>query len=434
MWALSCRASPRFRAAELWPSPKPAVRMRMRGLLSKVRDKVLNRIWDCVDAHLSSMLPQMEGRSGDDQHTGDTGVGREDMDEGLRLVDHEKEVIRLEEADEPVLATPLRPSQPTMRKLGEEDIKALEEKAKADPEMPWVDEVLELEGEKSVVPWKLYGGVALFFLCLAAWGGWLLLKKDDAGGSHLSAAADKEDALPKISAFERAELERKETEEAKDFYHNLEDVLSRYYLAEKPEDFIGIIRHEERVMPLIREYYQRNDFTPNQYHSISEFRSLSLENRPMIGMSVKFKGGGNNAILVEDSPDGVLVDWESERAYVPLDIDDYIKQRPTEPVELRVYVRKDHFYLYGFSDDKKYQSLKLLFRDADEYLNGYIERGSESALRIAKLLKRVPNGRMPLLLSVRFLEGDKGKRSVLIEKLVSEVWAYGEDPLKADKG
>ncbi len=369
-----------------------------------------------------------------------------DNENELRLVEEEavrleKDVIRLEAGEVKdknfSQGERLRPSQPEMQKLVQEDVEIIHEKKKvADFGMEWLEEEGSLDEPASHRHMPLGWIVALagVVLLLASWGAWRTLAvdtKDQSSGSAEVQPQSAEDDASRLNASERADLTKKERDEAELSYEQLEDVVSRYFKATKPEDYLGIIRDEERVMPLIREYHQTRPFVPREYRGIDEFHIIAVENHPMLGIRVNFADGEDCAALVEDAPNQVLMDWESERAHQPVDLPKFIVSRSTEAVDLRVYASPDHYYAYDFADESQFLSIKLTFRDSEEYLNGFIRRGTEAEKEIRASLRKVKNTICPLLLRVQYPEGGKGPRSVEVLELISQNWVYVQN--KVDK-
>ncbi|MGE9268317.1 MAG: hypothetical protein ACQKBY_09490, partial [Verrucomicrobiales bacterium] len=114
--------------------------------------------------------------------------------------------------------------------------------------------------------------------------------------------------------------------------------------------------------------------------------------------------------------------------YQPLSVPDYLARRPESEMDFRVYLRADNFYSHEFADQERYQSYKLTFRDTDDYLFAYAEKGSPIELGLAKTLQESREGQaVPVLLGLRFLPGGKSERSVLISSFHSPRWAYVDD-------
>ncbi|MDA7863978.1 hypothetical protein N9133_00425 [Akkermansiaceae bacterium] len=226
------------------------------------------------------------------------------------------------------------------------------------------------------------------------------------------------------------EVEEKERIEAASSYDALESQLGAYFSATTIEEKLKYVRHPERVEPLMRDYYSRHKIIPKEYKSIVEFHIVSLDNRPFTALSVETKDESKKlAVLVEKTSEGSKFDWESEVAYQPMSLDEFMEKRPTEAMDFRVYATADRYYAYEFQDEQKWLCYRLSERDGEGYLFGYFSREQEEVVgKVMGSLSPTRKITKPLLLRLRFRPNGKGPRSVLIEKVVAERWAYSTDP------
>ncbi|MDC1448126.1 hypothetical protein N8218_00565 [bacterium] len=228
------------------------------------------------------------------------------------------------------------------------------------------------------------------------------------------------------------EVEEKERIEAASSYDALESQLGAYFSATTIEEKLKYVRHPERVEPLMRDYYSRHKIIPKEYKSIVEFHIVSLDNRPFTALSVETKDESKKlAVLVEKTSEGSKFDWESEVAYQPMSLDEFMEKRPTEAMDFRVYATADRYYAYEFQDEQKWLCYRLSERDGEGYLFGYFSREQEEVVgKVMGSLSPTRKIAKPLVLRLRFRPNGKGPRSVLIEKVVAERWAYSTDPQK----
>ncbi|MDB4740606.1 hypothetical protein OAF87_02180 [Akkermansiaceae bacterium] len=228
------------------------------------------------------------------------------------------------------------------------------------------------------------------------------------------------------------EVEEKERIEAASTYDAIESQLGAYFSATTIEEKLKYVRHPERVEPLMRDYYSRHKIIPKEYKSIVEFHIVSLDNRPFTALSVETKDESKKlAVLVEKTPEGSKFDWESEVAYQPMSLDEFMEKRPTEAMDFRVYATADRYYAYEFQDEQKWLCYRLSERDGEGYLFGYFSREQEEVVeKVMGSLSPTRKIAKPLVLRLRFRPNGKGPRSVLIEKVVAERWAYSTDPQK----
>jgi|GEM_PF-1167424 len=237
-----------------------------------------------------------------------------------------------------------------------------------------------------------------------------------------------EDGRFKIPLSRKEENEERESAAAA--YSLLESRIADYFRATTIEEKLKYLRHPKRVEPLMRDYYSRHDIEEiGSFKLISEFYVISLDNRPFTALLVLLNSGESVALLAEPTPEGPLFDWESEVAYQPMAPEEFMEKRPAEALEFRVYASSDNYFSYEFSDEEKWLCFKLTFRESEEYLFGYLPVSEREYME--KLLGS-PDLRLAeakhLILRLRFPEGGKGPRSVLIDEVVAERWAYVVDP------
>jgi len=301
----------------------------------------------------------------------------------------------------------IRPTQPPLQELKSKRSPGFNEaESLAAVDAPWMADNSEVlddgmgKSEKKKIPMGLLVAPVVLFGLLGVISGWWML--------YGSRSQPQSDAKVPISTsgpnFEPhsgpTETERRE---ASQFYEEVEKTVSRYLAATKLDDYRGLIRHEERVLPLIEEYIFSTPPTPKVYHSISSFQSLGAEKHSMIGMEVRLQNG--------------------EICYQPFDLQDFITLRPSESQPFRVYAEPDNFYAYEFADDSKFRSLKITFRDSSEYLNGYIERGTRLEAEFLQLMEERGHNLSPMILEVSFPDSSRAARSVRVEKIISKMWS-----------
>lgn len=260
--------------------------------------------------------------------------------------------------------------------------------------------------------------------------GWLvligvLLLVMGLGGLFMLIKGEKEETRKNLAEQEER---RKQSGDAQELLERVEQVVRRYLATTSVEEKSKHVRHRARVLPLMREYYQRRELTSARFQSIGDIKPAEVENYPFFGIDVMIEGKSDaQLLLIEDCADGELrFDWESEVNYQPMAISDYLEKKPTEAMDFRVYVALDTFYSYEFSDQERYQPLKLTFRDEDEFLFGYIEKGSADGRGLAALLG-AKKGYLPLRLRLRFLPNTRSRRSVLVEKVLATSWVQIEE-------
>lgn len=225
------------------------------------------------------------------------------------------------------------------------------------------------------------------------------------------------------------EAEARSLQEAGVLMEHIEAAAKNYLEASTLEEKLPHVRHRERVEPLMKSYYAEHPLVPRTFERVEDFYPVSVENEPFLFMQVRDDGGKLIPLLLEQvGEQEILVDWETDVAYQPMLLAEFVAQRVEEPMDFRLFAKLDMFYAYEFADAKRYQSVMLTERDSDTYLFGYVERGTTTHERVMEVLEKSPGRKEPILLKLRFLPDSRATRSVLIEEVVAQRWAIVEAP------
>lgn len=345
------------------------------------------------------------------------GSKDQNPEDELRVVE-EEEVIRLESPGSKNLE---KRGKITTRSLNEAT-RSVERGKRAGSEegenSDYLDLLEDLEEEETAVPMGWFFLLGLGLLAVVVWMGFQIFGRP----------GESED-LNAVSA-EASDLSGQEARrEAEEHFLAMEEVLVGFFSAETIEERLEFVRHPDRVGPLMQGYHGEKEFKTYHFEGIESYHSITVSKRPFVAMGAATREHGTLPILVEDAEGGCLVDWESFVCYNSMSPEDFLKGKPNAPVDFRVYATSEEFYAYQFGDEREYRCFRLTFRDSDAFLYGYVKRGTSVAQKFRDLFG---DGRSkvlkPLILSLRFPEGGKGERSVIIEDVVSSLWAYGVDP------
>lgn len=339
------------------------------------------------------------------------------------MIVEEEEAIRLPVPSKREYTQGLRPAEelgvagPVLPEDGEESTSS-DLAVDVDPEESW-----ERVGPAVRIPvgYVILGGV--FAGCAVIWAFALILSAEN----------------PIISEISEVTLRRAEEEvehrEAQEYLERLEELTAQYLAAETVEEKVRHVRHAERVGPLMRDFHARTPLVPCKLLRIDNIAPVGLELHSFLVVRATVMSAGEESLrllVLEETAEGdLLFDWEAEVGYQPIPLDRYIADQPVDPVELRLFVRRDTFYCFEFSDSEEFQCYKLTERDSSEFLFGYARKGGGVDRALGEMLGPDWSAQEPALLRVRFLPGTGSIRSVLIEELVGPRWSYLENPAKA---
>lgn len=205
--------------------------------------------------------------------------------------------------------------------------------------------------------------------------------------------------------------------------------VAGYYSANQIEEKLQYVRHPDRVRELMENHYSKHSILTGEFVEFENYSALELEGVPFVYARVRFKDKESESVLLEHMSDGSFkVDWESNVHYLPVSWHDYIRQRPAKSLVMRVFVRPDNFYVYEFRDNQKYDCYKLTNLDSDEYVYGYVEKGSVASIELRQFFmraRRVAHAKAePMILVLRFPEESISRNCVYIDRVMAPRWVF----------
>lgn len=304
----------------------------------------------------------------------------------------------------------LRTHQPGIDVLIEAETAAAE-----NPEEKWGEETIR----KNPVPWGWFVLIGLVIVGAVVWS--------------LTRVEKAEVQAKQIRVETRSTLvdEENEEREASQLIDRIEKTMRNYFITTSVDSLARLIRHPERVTPLMRHYYGTRPIPANPLKSIKILQPLTLENRGDYWMaSVALTNGKPQSLIIEiDESGNPKVDWETFVCYQPMKWDDFVSQRPAgTSMDFRVYVERDNFYSHEFSDSNQWISFRLTALDSVETLFGYIRTDNPEAAGLVNLLAQNGDRKTTLILRLSIPEGLQSRRGVVIEKLLSPRWLYVDSP------
>ena len=322
------------------------------------------------------------------------------------------------------------------------------------------------------------GWFFLIGLLMIGLGGWAITKVFHAQPQVEAITLDNRTSI---------EMKKKEKEEVLQTMKSAEVCIEGYLKASSILEMLDYVRLPERVKPMMLDYYKSHPRPSLSLKKIYGMRPITIHQKPFayVELDVWVHQEGVAApetksyqLLIEQvGKFSFRVDWEGDVFYMPMPWNDYCRQRPLKPLDLRVIVEPDDFYAYAFRDKGQYQCYKLTSQRSGEHLFGYVKRGTalademkalwvdgneseedpekqnglkgqrepskaegitaEDALMSEKDLQSLydlqkslkedelnQDERQPMILRLRFLRNDASRRGVLIEGLVCKHWIY----------
>lgn len=227
------------------------------------------------------------------------------------------------------------------------------------------------------------------------------------------------------------EKEKEEDMEAETTISSIEALAENFFISRSVDEMLRYVRHPERVRPFLENYYAEAGPVPARVERVNSLDPLTIGNHATFWMVMcDLDSGKTGQMLVEvPSPEIAKVDWETYVCYQPMDWDKFAIERPAGyGGDFRVFVERDSFYSHEFSDSNRFESFRLTTINGVEILNGYVERYSPLAQRLAELISDQEGKAVPAILTLSIPVNARSRRGVLIEKLVSAGWMFVKSP------
>ena len=307
-------------------------------------------------------------------------------------------------------AEPLRTHEPGVEALLDAELASL-----VTDEVHWGKEVRE----RPPFPW---GWFALLGLVLAGATGWSLNYVIQAGRE---VQQGQQAALQSMVGTEAVDREIVRS------LALMEATVRRYCEAGSIDEMLPVVRHPERVRPLMEEYYAKTPLRPLGFMRRKDFQGATFGTITSFWVFKVVAGDGRTKVLLveQESAEVYRVDWETAVTYQPMDWDRYAAERPAgTTMDFRVQLQEDHFFSHEFADENRWSSYRLTTPTGEDTLFGYAPKGSLVEAVIRESLKATPGKPGALILRLRLPEGLLSRRGVVIEKVLSARWIYVVPP------
>lgn len=269
------------------------------------------------------------------------------------------------------------------------------------------------------IPWGWFVLIALIIVGAVAWS---VFRVNESDSEVAKVRRESENLLVDEEAEEK---------EATRLVSKIESTIGKFFEVRTPKDLLPFCRHQERVGPMIQEYYRTKPVFTGSVRGIRSLQPLTIANRGNFwAASVLLNPSGMKNLLLEVQGSGeVLVDWETLVCYQPMPWDDFVSKRPAgRSLDFRVYAEPDSFHSHEFSNSDQWDCYRLTALEGEEALFGYVQAGSDNAKRIRSVIQLNGGRRTALIVRLIVPEGLKSRRGVVIEGLVSERWIHVDPP------
>ena len=228
-------------------------------------------------------------------------------------------------------------------------------------------------------------------------------------------------SIPKSKTFDDLLKQMESLELHKLVSSSLEEFLN----SDDIEAKIKLSRSSERVIPLMRKYYQNYDDGPIAFRRIS---SAGEEGTGIIDgfylIKVSFPDFSILPVILAFENDRIVVDWESFVGYSEITLSEFISKKPRNSTLMRLNATSDNYFNYQFQEDI-YRCLYLRNPEDTEAVYGYIERGSRADDQLSRIIESEQSIRF-LTLKIQYPKKLGGKNQVIIDEILTSGWLIKE--------
>ena len=228
-------------------------------------------------------------------------------------------------------------------------------------------------------------------------------------------------SIPKSKTFDDLLKQMESLELHKLVSASLEEFLN----SDDIEAKIKLSRSSERVIPLMRKYYEKYDDGPIAFRRIS---SAGEEGTGIIDgfylIKVSFPDFSILPVILAFEDDRIVVDWESFVGYSEITLGEFISKKPRNSTLMRLNATSDNYFNYQFQEET-YRCLYLRNPKDTEAVYGYIEKGTRADDQLSRIIESGQSIRF-LTLKIQYPKKLGGKNQVIIDEIVTPGWLIKE--------
>jgi hypothetical protein len=222
------------------------------------------------------------------------------------------------------------------------------------------------------------------------------------------------------------EDQKKEDADASRVVDSLDQALRGYLAATSVDGMLPWVRHPHRVRPLMEEYYKSKPPEARGFVRLLVFMPVDHAGDEIYWLAhVEMTNGkACNLMAQQTADDRMLIDWETDVCYQPVDWEQYVSARPPDSLSFRITAFPDNLYSHEFMKSGEWSCYRLTVAGRDSFLFGYTRRGSEEDRALAQIAGQRGSAGAAVILRLSVPTGLESPRGVVIEKLLSDCWLY----------
>ena len=202
-----------------------------------------------------------------------------------------------------------------------------------------------------------------------------------------------------------------------------EPLVKRFLEATTVDDLLPLVRNPPVAEARMRAFYTAGKIEAAGLSQFNSSGSVSIREK-FVSLSVLTRDHEEKALALIETPQGLKIDWESWVGWSDISWEKFLSSKPVTGHVFRVTVSAVEYYNFGFANESKWRSYRLISPDGENSLYGYVERGTVLEQRIHL---DAETKSLALMLSLKFPVGATTNSQVLIERLVADGWVEEGD-------
>jgi hypothetical protein len=202
-----------------------------------------------------------------------------------------------------------------------------------------------------------------------------------------------------------------------------EPVVRKFMEASTVAELVPLVRHPEVTEARMKGFYADGSVAAPGLANFDATNGLARLGKVM-SLQVLTSKFESREMAFFDTPDGIKIDWESWVGWSEMPWEKFRSDKPEKPHVFRVILAPVAYYNFGFQDDSKWTSYRLVSPDGDQSIYGYVVNGSAIA---DQLLPDPDVKKVSMTLSLKFPAGATSDNQVEIVEVIADGWVEGMD-------
>jgi len=202
---------------------------------------------------------------------------------------------------------------------------------------------------------------------------------------------------------------------------DIEKLIKEFFEAARITEMLPTVRDAQRVQPLMEDYYQRNPIKKQYWKGISKILPIEEPGYHFASVEVMFDNSLPLQVVVEETPAGFVLDWESTVQYSEMDWKEFLGSRPDKPKMFRVFASKPE----GTPDepaDGAIAMLKIRHPHEEGTINARFDPKNSRFAPLIKQMKLNHWNDVPVTLRLYFPETNAVENEVQISGVIGKGW------------